>query len=274
VGVPAALASPGGDVTPGDVGGSGPPSSPAYNRPTSEAYTAAHLRGRSAGAPPPPPSGDSRLPSPPPPPGPPGEPWEPGGRTPPPTVAGTGRGRGRLWLVLAAVAAVAVLGVGAFFLVGRDDDAASDGTGGGQDRPPTSATDATAAPETEPDGGGGRPDQALEPVAATRAYFEAVAAGDCAYIVDHSTPASWSTEGQSRDEALAECEADAAGTTGLEGLTVGDVTLVDQTDDRAVVRIDLTLAGQTETPELPVQLVDGVWLIDLAGAEGGFGRPG
>jgi hypothetical protein len=35
------------------------------------------------------------------------------------------------------------------------------------------------------------------------------------------------------------------------------------------VRIDVTLAGRTESRDLPVRHVDGVWLVDIAGAEGG-----
>jgi hypothetical protein len=41
------------------------------------------------------------------------------------------------------------------------------------------------------------------------------------------------------------------------------------------VRIDLNLAGETRSPQLPVQLVDGVWLVDIAAAdEDAFGGPG
>jgi hypothetical protein len=163
--------------------------------------------------------------------------------------------------VLAGVAAaVVVLGGGAFVLLSGGDDPASDDPAA--DRVPASAPSSTGAPVTGPD-------QLLQPVDATRAYFAAVATGDCAYMIDHSTPASWSPDGQSRDDALAECQADTAGATGLEGLTLADVTLVSQTGDSALVRIDVTLAGRTESRELPVQLVDGVWLVDIAGAEGG-----
>jgi hypothetical protein len=166
-----------------------------------------------------------------------------------------------MWLVVVAVAAVAVLGVGAFVLVGRGDDSrsSSDDASG---QPPSPATESTAGPASQPE-------QVVEPVDATRAYFQAVVAGDCAYMIDHSTPASWSSEGQSRDQALAECQADTAGATGLEGLTVADVTLVRQTVDTALVRVDVTLGGRTETRELPVQLVDGVWLVDIADADRG-----
>jgi hypothetical protein len=177
-----------------------------------------------------------------------------------------------LWLVLGAVAAVAVLAAGAFVLVGGDDSASDDEPAG---RSPTSAPESTASPATEPEGDGEQRAELLQPVAATRAYFEAVAAGDCAYMIDHSTPASWSSEGQSREEALAECRTDVAGSTGLEGLTVADVTLVSQSGDTAVVRVDVSLAGQTESRELPVRHVDGEWLVDLAGADrGGFGATG
>jgi hypothetical protein len=191
---------------------------------------------------------------------------------PPPTVAGTGRSRGRMWLVLAGVAAVAVLGVGAFVLIGGgdgDDDAGPDST----HTTPTTATDSTAPPVTEPDSGGQTTLQ--RPVDATRAYFAAAAAGDCAYMVDHSTPASWSAEHQSRDRAVAECQDNASDTTRLRGLTLGDVTLVSQDGDHAVVRVDLTLAGQPESLQLPVEHVDGVWLVDVANADAsGPGGPG
>jgi Domain of unknown function (DUF4440) len=184
---------------------------------------------------------------------------------PPPTPAahlagGAGDGsdqRGRGWLIAAVVLVLAlVAGGAAFVLLGdddKDDDGASESTEG------TSGTDTTAPPGT------GSPESGLaEPVDVAQAFFTAAVAGDCPAMAGLLTEGSLLMENDTVEEGLAECEESVSeGTSGFEGVSVGNISLVSVDGDVAIISADFTIEGQASTEQFHLQRVDGEWRMDL-----------
>jgi hypothetical protein len=140
------------------------------------------------------------------------------------------------------VALIALVG-GAIVLAGAGDD---DDDG-----------DAPAS-EAAPDEAG--PDASATPEEVTAALFDAARAGDCEAVIELMAPDAFDA-GDTPATAVAECEADDEGRELMAGLDVVDISLVSETGDRAVVAVTATVDGETSTEEMPLQRVDGEWLV-------------
>jgi hypothetical protein len=179
------------------------------------------------------------------------------------------RGRARLGVMLAGVVAVIAVAGGIVVATGDGDDAAApadaEATAGDDDGTPPGAGPATSGQDgaaTTADAGAA-PAGDASPVELAEEFFAAVAAGDCAGMIERMTPESYATEGQTAAEAVAECEADESGTAAVAAAGFDDVELVSDDGDTAVVRVTVTVDQVTRTAEMPLRQVDGRWLMDL-----------
>ena len=201
------------------------------------------------------------------------------------TTASTSSGRkSRLGLALAGVVAVIVLAAGVVLATGASDesdadtasdssstDAAEEGEAdAGTDSQPSD--DAPAESElgavpggdgTDDDGPADAPTGDESPVVAAEEFFEAVSSGDCAGMVARMTADSFGTEGQTQEDAVDECESDAAGTAAASQGRWEDVQLISMDGDEATVGVTLHVGSQQSERELPMVLDDGEWKMDL-----------
>jgi hypothetical protein len=188
-------------------------------------------------------------------------------------------GRSRLEWMIAAVVAVIVAAGGVVLATGGDDDdtaapaageTSADETPAGEtsaDDTPAGETSADETPASEAPAEDGAPVDAAggeSPVEVADAFFAAAESGDCDGMVDRMTLESFSAEGLTPEQALAECESDVAGGgTGLAGASFGEVTLVSEQGDQATVAVDVVLAGEQVHEEFPLRLIDGEWKLHL-----------
>jgi hypothetical protein len=187
-------------------------------------------------------------------------------------------GRSRLGWMIAAVVAV-IVAAGVVLATGGDDD---DTPAPAADETPADAPVAGETPADEASAGEAPADEASageapaedgapvdaagdeSPVEVADAFFAAAASGDCAGMVDRMTLESFSAEGLTPEQAIAECESDVAGGgTGLAGASFGEVTLVSEQGDQATVAVDVVLAGEQVHEEFPLRLIDGMWKLHL-----------
>jgi hypothetical protein len=164
-----------------------------------------------------------------------------------------------LLAVGAVVAVIAVVG-GVLVVAGGDD---SDETSEVADDEPADGGEPDADAPDASDAGSevGTADIPDTPEAVVTAFFDAVEAGDCEAIVEFVVPETFTSVGDSPEQAIADCEADAEGRAEVAELDVLDVSLVSETGDDAVVSVTALVDGETGTRELEVQRVDGTWLI-------------
>lgn len=196
---------------------------------------------------------------------------EPGRATGTTARAGGGRGggratggRGRLGLMLAGV--VVVIAVAAAVVITGEDAERGEAPAASEPAPGEGAGPAAGEepPEDAEGGAGDAPSGADEsPVDVAEAFFAAAVAGDCAGMIDRMTPESYGAGRQTAAAAVAECEADGRGIAAVAAAEFGDIVLVSQQGDDAVVRVAVTAGGTTTTRELPLRLVDGRWLMNL-----------
>ncbi|HEX6421790.1 MAG TPA: hypothetical protein VFZ77_25020 [Acidimicrobiales bacterium] len=191
---------------------------------------------------------------------------EPGRATGATARAGGGRsgGRGRLGLMLAGV--VVVIAVAAAVVITGEDGERGEAPAASEPVPGEGAGPAAGEepPEDAEGGAGDAPSGAGEsPVDVAEAFFAAAVAGDCAGMIDRMTPESYGAGRQTAAAAVAECEADGRGIAAVAAAEFGDIVLVSQQGDDAVVRVAVTAGGTTTTRELPLRLVDGRWLMNL-----------
>jgi hypothetical protein len=183
-----------------------------------------------------------------------------GSSAPAPATAGGG-GRSRLGWMLAAVVAVIVIAGAVVVATGGDGPAtettAEDGNSATDEGPPTGSGRDT--PVSSP-GAGDQPDT---PVEVAEAFFTAVEQGDCEAIIAHMTVESFSTDGQTPEQAVAECEADEEGLTAITSAEFWKVEPVSEQGDRASVAVTVVTGGEEIVRELPLRRVDGVWKMDL-----------
>jgi hypothetical protein len=156
------------------------------------------------------------------------------------------------------VLVIALVGGGAAFaLLGGDDDKGDDAAPASTEG--TDTTDTTAGPGTEGPG-----TSAAEPVDVAQAFFAAALAGDCPGMAGLLTEGSLLMENDSVEDGIAECQQTMAdGTSGFEGMTVGNVSLVSVDGDVAIVAVDFDIEGQASTAQFHLQRVDGDWKMDL-----------
>jgi hypothetical protein len=206
-----------------------------------------------------------------------------GSSTATPTTAGGG-GRSRLGWMLAAVVAVIVSAATVVVATGGDDpatetsveDGSSDqasgqSSGGGEPSSGGGEGGGSAADEGPPTGSGpdtpvsspGAGDRPDTPVEVAEAFFTAVEQGDCETIIAHMTAESFSTDGQTPEQAVAECEADEEGLTAIASAEFWTVEPVSEQGDRASVAVTVVTGGEESVRELPLRRVDGVWKMDL-----------
>src|SRR5690606_9937240 len=100
-----------------------------------------------------------------------------------------------------------------------------------------------------------------DPVAVTEAFVGAIDARDCAGMVELLTPESYA--GRSTDEAVAACEADAASVAVLSNARWGDVELVEQRGDEAVVQVAVALGADETVERLVLRRTGGGWRVHL-----------
>jgi len=132
----------------------------------------------------------------------------------------------------------------------KGDDAAPTSTEGAD----TTATPGTDAPDTS----------AAEPVDVAQAFFAAGLAGDCQGMAALLTQGSLLMENDTVEAGIAECEQTMAeGTSGFEGMTVGNVALVSVDGDVAIVAVDFDIEGQASTEQFHLKREDGTWKMDL-----------
>ena len=177
---------------------------------------------------------------------------------PPPADPASSGGRSRILLAVgAAVAVIAVVG-GVLVVTGGDDSVET--SEGADDEPDADGQDV-------PDAGSevGTTDIPDTPEAVVAAFFDAVEAGDCEAIVEFVVPETFTSVGDSPEQAIADCEADPEGRADVAELDVLDVSLVSETGDEAVVSVTAIVDGETGTRELETQRVDGTWLISSLG---------
>ncbi len=185
-----------------------------------------------------------------------------------PGNSGTG-GRGRLaWMLAGVVAIVAVAGV---VVVLTGDDGSDTPTAAeevdGDDPATTPTTDSDAGPPagSEPEVTDAPADSTSEltPVDVAEGFFGAVSDGDCQGIIDRMTVESFSTDGQTSAQAVAECEADEEGLSAIMSAESWEVEPLTEDGDRAVVSVTLVVDGNETVRELPLERVDGAWKMDL-----------
>jgi hypothetical protein len=136
---------------------------------------------------------------------------------------------------------------------GGDDD----GDSGADESPP--AGSGPDSPVSSPSAG----DQPGTPVEVAEAFFTAVEQGDCETIIAHMTVESFSTDGQTPAQAVAECEADEEGLLAISSAEFWKVEPVSEQGDRATVAVTVVAGGEESVRELPLRRVDGVWKMDL-----------
>jgi hypothetical protein len=140
---------------------------------------------------------------------------------------------------------------------GRGSEASGDEDDGG-----TSASE-DDGDSSEDDAVGAAPASDGAPVEAAEAFFDAVSSGDCEGMVSRMTPASYGAGGQTAEQAVTECEADAAGTATAAVGRWEDVRLVSVDGDEATIAVTLRTGAQEAERELPMALVDGTWKMNL-----------
>jgi hypothetical protein len=153
------------------------------------------------------------------------------------------------------VLVIALVGGGAaFMLLGGDDDKGDDAASASTDATDTTDSTATDAPDTS----------GAEPVDVTRAFFAAGLAGDCSGMADLLTQGSLLMENDTVEDGIAECEQTMAeGSSGFEGMTVGNVSLVSVDGDVAIVAVDFDIEGQASTERFHLKREGGTWKLDL-----------
>lgn len=112
-------------------------------------------------------------------------------------------------------------------------------------------------------GGGGGSD-ASSPDGAVRAWFDAAGDGDCAAVVDVSTPSSWG--GGSVDERVGQCESvSAAMGVGQGGPqpSVEGVEVLSEDETSASVSVDVAMGGPALTTSANLVNEDGQWQVDV-----------
>lgn len=201
--------------------------------------------------------------------------------------------KSRLGLALAGVVAVIVIAGGVVIATGSSDDdtdevasespagdEAETDAGAGDSEDPSAADDPTAseadsaAPSDEsddPDGDDATVDAPTgedDPVAAAEEFFEAVSSGDCEGMVSRMSMESFGADGQSPEDAIEECENDAAGTAAASRGRWDDVQLVSIDGDEAKISVTLSVGGQESERVLPMVLDQGTWKMDLDVAAG------
>ncbi|MDD9371725.1 MAG: hypothetical protein PV358_16520 [Acidimicrobiales bacterium] len=77
------------------------------------------------------------------------------------------------------------------------------------------------------------------------------------------TADSFGTEGQTQEDAVEECESDAAGTAAASQGRWEDVRLISMDGDEATIGVTLRVGGRQSERELPMVLDDGEWKMDL-----------
>jgi hypothetical protein len=132
-----------------------------------------------------------------------------------------------------------------------------DGDPGAGEGPPTGS--GPDSPVSSP-AAGDRPDT---PVEVAEAFFTAVEQGDCETIIAHMTVESFSTDGQTPEQAVAECEADEEGLLAITSAEFWEVEPLSQRGDRASVAVTVVAGGEESVRELPLRRVGGVWKMDL-----------
>jgi hypothetical protein len=182
-------------------------------------------------------------------------------------VAGSGRRRTG-WIVGGVAAAVVVLAGAAVALgTGSSDGteaAVSDEAPAGDVADDDLADDSTGATDPDDDGTGSAPSESDEsPVEVTERFFAAVASGDCDELIGLMTPESYGSNGQTAEEAIDECEADAVGTAAVAAAEFDDVELVSEIGDEATVVVTMSVGNRVSESELPLRRVDGQWLMHL-----------
>lgn len=202
-------------------------------------------------------------------------------------AASSGR-KSRLGLALAGVVAVIVIAAGVVLATGSNDgddtdevasespagDEAEPDAGAGDSEDPSAADEPTAseadsaAPSDESDDPDGdatvdAPTGEDDPVAAAEEFFEAVSSGDCEGMVSRMSMESFGADGQSPEDAIAECENDAAGTAAASRGRWDDVQLVSIDGDEAEISVTVSVGGQQSERVLPMVLDDGTWKMDL-----------
>jgi hypothetical protein len=136
---------------------------------------------------------------------------------------------------------------------GGDDD----GDSGADEGPP--AGSGPDSPVSSPSAG----EQPGTPVEVAGAFFSAVEQGDCETIIAHMTVESFSTDGQTPEQAVAECEADEEGLLAISSAEFWKVEPVSEQGDRATVAVTVVAGGEESVRELPLRRIDGVWKMDL-----------
>jgi hypothetical protein len=178
------------------------------------------------------------------------------------------------WLLAGVVAIIAVAGAVVLTTGGEDEpetadpaseagDASESPAPGDPESPPAGSDPesppAGSDPEAPADGG----EAAESPVQVAEAFFAAVENGDCQGIIDRMTVESFSTEGQTAEEAVAECEADTEGLLAISEAEFVSVEAVSEDGDAAVVSVTQLADGEETVRDLPLERVDGVWKMDL-----------
>jgi hypothetical protein len=133
---------------------------------------------------------------------------------------------------LIALVVLAVVGVGAFVLLGGDDD-----------------------------GGGRNPEQAV------RDFLAAAQDRNCEGMLSLVSEASWSQNGElTRDEALERCATEVQAADFVPaGARIAAVEVTSQRGDTAEVEVTSTSDEQGEVTEtIPLVKQDGRWLVDFA----------
>jgi len=179
-----------------------------------------------------------------------------------------------LLAVGAVLAVIAVVGGVVVAGGGDDDEATGPASGADVADPDDGASDAgtgaapadAPAPDEAPADAGAAPPAApaADPVAAAQAMFTAVTQGDCAEVVRHMTPEAYGPNGETEEQAVAACQADADGASQLAGSELVGVTLVSESGDAAVVAVTLVLGGEQTTRDVPMERRDGEWKVALA----------
>jgi hypothetical protein len=180
--------------------------------------------------------------------------------------AGSG-GRSRLgWMLAGVVAIVAVAGV--VVVISGDDGsdtpaAVEEADGAPATTPTTAGPPAGSDPEVTDAPADGTPAAEVTPVDVAEGFFGAVSDGDCQGIIDRMTVESFSTEGETPAQAVADCEDDEEALSAIMSAESWEVEPLSEDGDRAVVAVTLVVDGDETVRELPLERVDGVWKMDL-----------
>lgn len=202
-----------------------------------------------------------------------GPPAAVGARPPtPPPVDSPRRGRGKLLAAVGAVVLVVAV-VGGIALAGGGDDDETTGPAAGSDATEADApvddtgTDPAAEAPASSDTGttppaADDPATADDPASVAGAMFTAAIEGDCAGVVGHMTPEAYGPNGETEQQAIAACAADADASE-LREASLVDATLVSESGDAAVVAVTLALGDEQRTRDVPMERIDGEWKVAI-----------